>query len=571
MDLSRRTVLSAAATALAFSVTGCAHTLRSAGQQTTSPAPTPTTPEPTVSTVHPLRVGTAAPPRTLDPAWADDAESHRVTRQVAETLVGVDPDTGAPTPLLATRWTITPDGLRYTFILRPDVLFHDGTALTAETVVANVERWSRLPEELGARRIAQMPRLSFDSVFGGYAGEDGCRFDSVEATDETTLVITLTDPVTFLLDALTAPSFAITSPASWEHAQTRMTQTPDSQLPEARVAGTGPYRWAQAEEPDESAQDAHRPLRLEIWDQYWGDRPQMGPVTLQVSPRSEDRLRDLRRDELDVFDVVTPDLLRPLVQGGAQILQRDPVSVLYLGMNLSHPVMNRLYVRQAVAHAVDRRALATEEFLAGTSTAHFFVPPSLGVDPEELTTYGYDQAEAERLLGLGSYEGEDLEFLYPVYTARPYLPSPERIYARISADLGRVGIRVRPVPVPWDEDYAHRVRSHSTRAFHLGGRTAQFRDPHSFIEPLFGRDNAEFAYQNRRVSETIDLARSASDPSARRDLYAQAAASVALDLPALPLAFPISALAAGPRIQSYPVSPVLDERFDRVVPVSEQG
>ena len=284
MDLTRRTVLSAAASALALSVTGCAHTLRSAGQQTASATPTPTSSEPTIGRANPLRVGTAAPPRTLDPAWADDAESHRVTRQVAETLVGVDPDTGAPTPLLATRWTITPDGLQYTFTLRPDVLFHDGTELTAETVVANVERWSRLPEELGAGRLAHMPRLSFDSVFGGYAGEDGCRFDSVEATDETTLVITLTDPVTFLLDALTAPSFAITSPASWEQAQTRMAQTPDPQLPETRVAGTGPYRWAEAGELDEAPQDDRRPLRLEIWDQYWGGRPQMGPVTLQVSP-----------------------------------------------------------------------------------------------------------------------------------------------------------------------------------------------------------------------------------------------------------------------------------------------
>lgn len=567
MELSRRTLLSAAAASLAFSVTGCAHTLRSSGS-TASPTPSsPTgTPSPTSSPDLPLRVGTPAPVRTLDPAWADDAESHRVTRQIAETLVGVDPDTGAPTPQLATSWRVTPDGLSYTFSLRPDVLFHDGTALDAAAVAENVRRWSRLPELLGPERIAALPLLSFPSVFGGWAGEDGCRLDSVEAVGDLTLSLELSEPIGFLLDALTAPSFAITSPDSWAQADARLAQTAGTALPDARVAGTGPYRWPDPAEsgPDDGPESDD--LELVAWDRHWGSRPAMGPVTFHVSPRAQDRLRDLRRDELDVFDVVTPDLLRPLVQGGAQILQRDPVSVLYLGMNLEHPLVRQLYVRQAVAHAVDRRALVEENFLSGTSIAHHFLPPSLGVDPQDLHTYDYDRSEAERLLGLSTYDGQPLEFLYPVYTARPYLPSPERVYARIAHDLGRVGITLAPVPVPWDEDYGDRIRRHDSRAFHLGGRTAQFRDPHSFVHPLFGHKNPEFHYQNQRVIDGIDDARGLTDPAARTDLFARAAVSVSLDLPALPLAFPISAVAVGPRVRSYPISPVLDERLDRVEP-----
>lgn len=568
MEISRRSVLTAAAAALAFSATGCAHTLRSPRQDTpTAPAPAPaTTGQPEVPTV-PLRVGTAAAPRALEPSWADDAESHRVTRQIAETLVGVDPDTGSPTPQLAVQWTISPDGLRYTFTLRPNVLFHDGTELTAQVVAANLQRWASLPGLLGEDRIAALPLLAFPSVFGGWQGEPACRLAEVEAEGQDTLSILLSEPISFLLDALTAPSFAITSPASWAEADAQLARTSGTAAPEVRVAGTGPYRWPDPETETEQDEDD---LVLQIWDRHWAGRAQMGPVTLSVSPRPEDRLRDLRRDELDVFDVVTPDLLRPLVQGGAQILQRDPVSVLYLGMNLDHPLLGQLYARQAVAHAVDRNTLVNEQFLAGTSIAHHFIPPSLGVSPDELQTYGYDRAEAERLLDLSSYAGEPLEFLYPAYTARPYLPSPEQTFARIAQDLGRVGIAVAPVPVPWDEDYTSRIRQHSTRAFHLGGRTAQFRDSHSFVHPLFGHANPEFGYQNERVIDWIDDAGRSSDPAERRELFGRAAVSVSLDLPALPLAFPISAVAVGPRVQSYPISPVLDERFDRVVPIPQQ-
>lgn len=570
MEISRRSVLSAAAAALAFSVTGCAHQLRSPQQGTpTAPVPSPVQPEPPVPAPLELRVGTAAPPRALEPSWADDAESHRVTRQIAETLLGVDPDTGAPTPQLATRWTVSPDGLRYTFTLRPDVLFHDGTELDSEVVAANFVRWSTLPSLLGNERIAALPLLSFPSVFGGWQGEEGCRLVEVEPRGRDTLLLVLSEPISFLLNALTAPSFAITSPSSWAPGDHRLAQTTGTSLPAVKVAGTGPYRWSE-ESVSSGSGPGEEGLQLEIWDKHWGDQPRMGPVILQVSPRAEDRLRDLRRDELDVFDVVTPDLLRPLVQGGAQILQRDPVSVLYLGMNLDHPVVGQLYVRQAVAHAVDRSALVNEHFLAGTSIAHHFVPPSLGVDPTELHTYGYDRSEAERLLDLSTYDGEPLEFLYPVYTARPYLPSPEQIYAHIAHDLGRVGIAVNPVPIPWDDDYTGRIRDHGSRAFHLGGRTAQFRDPHSFVHPLFGHDNPEFAYQNSRVIDWIESAARLTDQAERRELFSRAAVSVSLDLPALPLAFPISAVAVGPRIQSYPISPVLDERFDRVVPVPEQ-
>ena len=92
--------------------------------------------------------GTASQPLGLDPALVSDIESYRITRQVLEGLVGVDQTTGEPTPLLATEWTPSDDGLAYTFKLREKVTFQDGTAFDAAAVCSNFNRWFNFPDTL---------------------------------------------------------------------------------------------------------------------------------------------------------------------------------------------------------------------------------------------------------------------------------------------------------------------------------------------------------------------------------------------------------------------------------------
>ena len=154
MEISRRSALTSLAAAFLLPMTGCAAQIRSESTPA-SAGNTPTAAPPAPATV-PITIGVPARPQSLDPALTVDAESHRSTRQVLETLLGVDPNTGAPVPQLASDWRVSEDGLRYTFSLVPDVLFHDGTPLTAEVVSANFERWSRLPDLLGAARLERL-------------------------------------------------------------------------------------------------------------------------------------------------------------------------------------------------------------------------------------------------------------------------------------------------------------------------------------------------------------------------------------------------------------------------------
>src|SRR5699024_11581628 len=112
-------------------------------------------------------------------------------------------ETGAVAGLLATDWQVSDDELTYTFTLRSDVTFHDGSELDAEVVVANLERAGRLDYLYGFGNISRSTALAFPTVFGGFIGSEDCVLDSVEAEDSRTVVITLSEPVAFLLQALT--------------------------------------------------------------------------------------------------------------------------------------------------------------------------------------------------------------------------------------------------------------------------------------------------------------------------------------------------------------------------------
>lgn len=485
----------------------------------------------------------------LDPALAVDTETERVCRQVFETLIGIEQETGSTAPLLAADWSVSSDELTYTFELQEGVTFQDGSELTADVVVANFERWGRLDEIYGDEVLGRTVPLAFESVFGGFIGDEQCVVESVEAEDELTVVLTLTEPVVFLEQALTLPAFGIVS------AETLSDDDPE-QVSENPV-GTGAYQITSAEGSE---------IVLTAFEDYWNGAAQTQQVTVRSIPRSFDRLRELQRGTLDVYDYVTADNLRPLVQSGRMFLQRDPFSVLYLGFNLEHPVMSEPLIREAVARAVNRGSLVENHFLEGTRAAHQFTPAALGVHSDEALRFSMDAEEAERLLEESGYDDEPLPFYYPMNATRSYLPQPEAVFASIARDLTRVGLNIQPRPVPWNDGYVDSLLADEDRAMHLLGRNGGYRSPHSFFGPLFSTVTAEFNYDNEDVRELIHEARSETDEESRNDLYREAAELIAEDIPALPLAYPISGLALGQDIADYPFSPVLHELFRDIVP-----
>ena len=349
---SRRTVLTAGAALLALGATSC----------TAAPAPSPssgspsatTPPEPTAT----FNFGTAAQPLGLDPALSSDVESQRITRQILEGLVGVDQTTGKPTPLLATEWSESNEGRSYTFTLRKGVVFQDGTPFNADAVCVNFNRWFAFSAEL--RR--QAPGSSFKGVFKAHSDEpDLSIFKSCTALSEHTVRIDLTQRFTAFLQALTLPAFAMASPAALAAGTADVLDQDRGGPPLSAFAtspvGTGPFSLA--------SWDAES-VTLVTNKAYWGERGQIATINFLAYNHPQLRLQALLDGKIDGYDAVTVGNFDQLVKRGKQIVQRDPFSVMYVGINQEVPVLQNLKVRQAIEMAIDKETLIRKFFIDNT-------------------------------------------------------------------------------------------------------------------------------------------------------------------------------------------------------------
>ncbi|MET4588714.1 peptide/nickel transport system substrate-binding protein [Arthrobacter sp. 754] len=548
---SRRTVIKTGTVFMALGLTSCT------GSPSPSPTPAlPSTAAPGTEPAQTFTFGTASQPLGLDPALSSDVESYRITRQILEGLVGVDQTTGKPTPLLATEWNESDEGRAYTFKLRSGVTFQDGTPFNADAVCANFKRWFAFPADL--RR--QAPGSSFKGVFKAHADEAALSiFKSCTAVSPDTVRIDLTQRFTAFLQALTLPAFAIASPAALAAGTADVLDQVRSGNAVSRFAtkpvGTGPFSLAAWDDAS---------VRLVTHPDYWGDRGQIATINFVTYDHPQTRLQALLDGKIDGFDAVTVGNFDQLVKRGMQIVQRDPFSVMYLGINQEVPVLQNEKVRQAIELAIDKETLIRKFFIDNTAKASQFVPPKISGFNNEAPALGHDPVKAKAYLAQGGYKGEELRFYYPLNATRPYLPTPEKIYAEISRQLTAVGLNIKPVPVDWSDGYLQKVQSPGDHALHLLGWNGAYADADNFVGPLFGEKNGEFGYQDPQVFSKINRARGLPAGDERNELYHSINAQIAVTVPAVPIAFPISALALSDRVSNYPASPVLNEVFTKV-------
>lgn len=553
------------------------------------------------ATPRTLRLSASAPPIKMDPAIVADNESFRVTRQVYETLINIDPDTGGAIAGLAESWNESSDGLTYVFTLRQGVLFHDGTELVADSVIANFKRWEALSssqsatstqgffdvfhydsdiptlpkaedlepkikdedsataEELATRQervqlLANLQKQFTTDLFTGKSkGGSASYFRSVEATGKYEVTLHLRRKLPNLIDAFTLPGMAIAAPSALSGGPK---DNPAESL-STKPMGTGPYQFVSFKDDV---------VRLEIFPKYWnqqrltGNKAHPEVVLISSIPSPYNREGALLAEEIDGFDMVSVDTMRTLVRNAKVVVQRDPFSVLYLGMDQRNKWLAKPEFRLAIAHATNRTALADKLFIQGSKYAATILPPALSIpNPED--TPDHDQSKAKALLDQINYKGEEIEFAYPLRVSRNYLPLPERTFAQIAENLAQVGIRIKPRPIAWTDGYVKTVTSSKFNGLHLLGFSGGYRSADDFLSGILANKSNEFGYTSALLDSQIMLARSIPSGEERTAAYAQILKTLNEDLPLLPLVFPISALAFNGNVTFYPPSPMLNECF----------
>src|SRR5256886_9241466 len=187
-----------------------------------------------------LVVGIVAEPVNLDPAQVTDLNSNRVGRRIVETLATFPDESTQIVPGLAESWTVSKDGLRYTFKLRKGISFHDGTPLNAEAVKFSIER--QINAEHPFNKLGKYP---FANYFFG-------NVKAVEVVDPSTVEFVLKEPRASFLAILTAGARPLPCPPPARQLGADYALTP---------VGTGPFKYV--------AWDRGQRVVLEKNPSYW--------------------------------------------------------------------------------------------------------------------------------------------------------------------------------------------------------------------------------------------------------------------------------------------------------------
>lgn len=489
----------------------------------------------------------AATAPTLDPTLTDNVETNRVARQVLDGLVAPDSLTGEPVPSLAVGWTASEDGLTLDFELRRDVVFHDGEQLTAQAVCRNFERWA----SASVRDTTTGRHSLFDAIFRRGTAQ-GSLYDGCVAVDEHTFRLLLTRRYPALVTSLTHPAFGIASTASIE----------EDTVGTAPM-GTGPFRVVRGLEAG-AGQLPENPIELEAFPEHWNGTGDIERLTFVAILDPRMRYIALESGRVDGYDLVGLSDFARLARDGVQVLQRDPYTLSYLGIRTSSAWLDSLEVRGAVMSAIDRQALVREHYPEGTGVAQDFMPARFDVPDGDAGYPGYNPQDARRALEDSGYDGTPLRFAYPTGASRSWALEPERLYADISAQLVRCGFRIEPVPVPWSI-YAQTLRSRSAdHDLFLSGLSGGLRDQDFFSAVLFSARTPELDLDSESLHELVEEAAQEPDGEQRQELYSRVGDQVAQHRAALPLAFPITAVAVNQRTASFPLSSTGFEPFREV-------
>lgn len=502
----------------------------------------------------------SADPASLDPAFASDGETFRVSRQIFEGLVGVEQGTADPAPLLAESWEQSEDGLSYTFQLKEGVTFHDGTEFNAEAVCTNFDRWYNF------EGLAQASSLSYyyGSLFKGFADSpENAVYDSCEPGDSPTEVtVNLAQPFAGFIAALSLPAFSMQSPAALEeYGADEVGGTEEaptlSEYAQAHPTGTGPFKF--------DSWEVGSQVELSAYEDYWGEQGAVQNIIFRVIDDPTARRQALEAGDIDGYDLVAPADAASLEEDGFKIEPRDPFTILYLGMNHQVEELSDVRVRQAISMAIDKEQLVSQTLPEGTEVATQFIPSVVAGYNDEVTTYDYDPEAAKDLLADAGYpNGFELQFNYPTNVSRPYMPNPEEIFTNLSAQLEEVGITVDPQPDAWSPDYLDRIQGSADHGIHLLGWTGDYNDTDNFVGVFFGQESREWGFDNPELFDALREARAEPDLEAQIPLYEDINEQIAEFIPGVPLAHPAPSLAFSERVTSFPVSPVNDEVFNLI-------
>ncbi len=475
-------------------------------------------------------------PRAINPLFSDFNEADQDLVSLIFDGLTSNTISGEPRPALAESWDVSEDGLTYSFNLRRNVKWHDGSSFTANDVVSTIGL-IQTPEFPGSPELA-----------------DFWRRVTVQANGAYTIIFTLQEPyASFLsytsLGILPARVIERTLPARW--ATHEFNQQP---------IGTGPFRLVKTE-------PARATLTLEPFADYYGQLPHLSRVELRFYRTEQAAIVAYQRGETLGVAHVTTEKLKDLRELATAQLFAAPMSgynAIYF--NLKNPVFQPTEVRQALLLALDRQALIDRAFDGQGVIAHSPLLPTNWAYNRFVKKYAPDLDAAKALLaqagwkdtnGDGILDKGDLKLDFALMSSD--VPEHIRVIEEVSRQWERLGVKARTQVTGFAGMARDFVRPRKYDTVYL-----EFRDPstdpdlyalwHSTRSSDEGQNYA--SWNNRQADEVLEEARRIVDTKQRVALYHRFQNLFADDVPAILISYPVYVYAVDRRVQNVQLSPL---------------
>ncbi len=465
----------------------------------------------------------------LDPHATGGWSTYQITYQIFEGLVKEDlTDATAATPALipglAKSWTISDDGLVYTFSLRDGVKFHDGTPFDAEAVKFNFERfWDESSPNFYPKAKA------FVIAYTKW-------IKSVEVVDPMTVKVTLT-----------APNYQWLRQGLQSYGQPLMiSPTSVKEFGNDGVAahpvGTGPFKFVERDQGVKTV--------IENNPDYWGTKALLDKVIFRPLQDPATRVNALESGEIHMMSPPWDEIDRLVGEGFVLTTNENVPFINYIHLNFNFPPLQDIRVRQAINMAIDREGIA-KEIYAGTARAEYgMLSPGTDAYDPNFKSYSYDPEGAKKLLAEAGYS-DGLKMVFEI----PQYGTGEIVETWIQRDLAKVGIDLELRKYEW-VTYLGKWAGGMTPDIAMneigwGMSTPAWIGIVARCDTIAPNGQNSGAYCNEKVDALLDEAIITADTKAAAALYQQANRIIMDDAAFVPVVDDMQPMMLAPNVNGF--------------------
>lgn len=451
-------------------------------------------------------------PEGFDPAlYTAGTTFNASSRTIYNRLVEFEKGGTAVQPGLAESWTVSEDGLEYTFNLRKGVKFQSSDKFTptrdfnADDVIFSFDRQGNEAN----------PYFTVEGGSWEY-------YNSMSMPDLIKEMVKVDDyTVKFVLTRPEAPMIAnlamdFASIVSKEYADAMLAAGTPEMVNQAPI-GTGPFSFV--------AYQKDAVIRYAANPDYWEGASPLDSLVFAITTDASVRYQKLKAGECQIMSYPNPaDVAAMKTDPELVVQEQEGLNIGYLAYNTKVAPFDNVNVRKALNMAIDKQGILDVVFQGSGQIAKNPIPPTMWSYNDAIVDDAYDPETAKKMLADAGVADLSMK-IWAMPVQRPYNPNARRMAELMQADLAKIGVTVEIVSYEWGE-YLERAKAEDRDGAVLLGWTGDNGDPDNFMAVLLGCDavgNSNRAqWCNEEFDALVQKAKITADQAERTALYEQA-------------------------------------------------